>query len=812
MVDIKSERDSTRTMLDTSDTSLANFFSRPIKIREEEWSTSTSLNFDIDPWTLYFGNPRVSNRMTNYNLCKANLHVKVVINGNGFQYGRMMVSYLPLADYDNMSTMAALIPQDLIQASQCPHIFLDPTTSLGGELKLPYFDFQDSIKIPDGGWLQLGHLYFRTLNNLKHANGATDVVTITVFAWAEDVSMSVLTSIDAASISPQSSEIDEANSKGFISGPATTVSRYASMLSGVPYIAPYAKATEIGASAVSSMAKVFGYSRPSVTSSPTSNLIAQVGSMALTTVPDTCQKLTVDDKQELSIDPRIAGLAPVDCLNIKEIAKRESYLTSFNWNIGTAPDTLLWNSRVSPVTWAEVTGPPKSYHFPACAFAALPFQFWRGTMRFRFQIVCSSFHKGRLKVVYDPNYIANSTYLGYSEYNTNYLKVVDIASEQDFTIDVGWGQNVAYRMHERPGIDAVTQMYSTTRYAVSNSTSNGVLGIIVVNELTTPNSTVNNDIQVNVFVSMGDDFEVAVPDDHFTKFVFKPQSTDYDIVPQSALAPDSQDTVEPSAPAQEQCTIVGMGPSYDSHLNDVYFGETISSFRPLLKRYSLWNVIPKAFEPPKICSARFPQYPYLRGKVTGAVDLTSALVPYNFCNTLLLHWVSAGFSGRRGSVRYKLIPRGFQDRGDRIEVQRARYTVGDTAYSMVYSDLPQYSSVNLARVNAITQYPTGDLPISRTPLSGILGEAITTNSANGALEFEVPYYSNTRFTPARQVDYTTGQTFDSCWDCRIYWPSNSTISDSSLVDIYVASGEDMQFYFFVGMPRMYYEASPPAAT
>jgi hypothetical protein len=239
-------------------------------------------------------------------------------------------------------------------------------------------------------------------------------------------------------------------------------------------------------------------------------------SLAVTTVPDGVAKLSVDDKQELSIDPRIAGLGSEDPLDIRSIAKRESYLTSFTWAIGTAPETLLWNARVDPVTWAE-NGSPTAFYLPACAMAALPFEYWTGTMNFRFQIVASSFHKGRLKIVYDPQFLATN------EYNTNYLEVIDIADKTDFTISIANGQSRTYLNHHLPGSDSVTQMYSTTPYA-SVEEGNGVVGVYVVNELTTPNSTVNNDIEINVYVSMGDDFEVAQPDDYFQRFVFKPQS------------------------------------------------------------------------------------------------------------------------------------------------------------------------------------------------------------------------------------------------------------------------------------------------
>lgn len=812
--DIDANMDPTRSMQDTNTASLANFFSRPIKIAEEEWSTSVDLNFDLDPWSLYFDNPRVANRLTNYSLLKANLKVKVVINGNGFQYGRMMVTYLPLADYDNLSSSAALVREDLVQGSQRPHIFLNPTNSTGGELKLPMFNYQNYFEVVESQWSEMGELYFRTLNSLKHANGATDVVTITVFAWAEDVSMSVLTSVDQDTLTPQSGEIEEANKQGMISGPATSVAKFAAYLKGVPYIGPFATATEIGSKAVAGMAKIFGYSRPPITKSPEPYKPTNVSSLALTNVPDTASKLTVDDKQELTIDPRIAGIGPADPFNIREIAKRESYLTTFSWNIGTAPDTLLWNSQVDPCIWAQNTGPPVSYHFPACAMAALPFKHWKGSMKFRFQIVCSSFHKGRLKIVYDPNYIANSTYLGFSEYNTNYLKIVDIAEEQDFTIEVGNGQERNFLNHFLPGTDSVTECYSTTRYTskASNGKANGVIGILVVNELTTPNSTVTNDIEVNVYVSMGEDFEVAAPDDYFQHFVLKPQSGILE--PQMGeIVPESQNTDELDAPQQEQSCIVGLPPVEDPNLNKVFMGESIVSFRPLLKRYSLWNSIPKLSTAPSTISQRYPSFPYARGNVADAVDTTAAAAPYNYVNTILLHWVRAAFQGSRGSIRYKLIPRGAAHIGDRVEVQRATFTPLSPGYSFSTAAMTLFSTLKEARQSITTEWAALSLdnqPANDKPLPGTRGMALTNCSVNNALEFEVPYYSPFRFTPGKITGETALTLWDSAFDIRIHSFTNGTNAVATTYDVYTSCGEDFQCYFFTGLPRMYYEAAPPA--
>lgn len=792
MYSVETVMDPTRKLMDSDDAQLGNFLSRPIKIHEEEWGTGSNLFFSINPWALYMENPRVINRISNFNLLRATLKLKIVINGNGFQYGRALASYNPLDIWDDLSQNRALVPQDAVQASQMPHIYLDPTTSTGGEMSLPFFDYRNYVNIPESDWQELGVLTVRSLNALKHANGASDQVTISVFAWVEDTSMAVLTSTDPSTLSPQSGrEIDEANTKGMISGPATAIQKAATVLASVPQIAPFATATAAGAGVVANVAKALGYCRPPVTKDPEPYRPHGNASLALTTVPDGTSKMTIDDKQELSIDPRLAGLGAADPLNIKEIAKRESYLTTFSWNIGTSPETLLWNARIDPCTWAENGLTPKGFHFPACAMAALPFKYWTGKMKFRFQIVCSAFHKGRLKIVYDPNFLAGS------EYNTNYLEVVDIADKSDFTIEIGNGQATTLLTHAEPGINSVTEMYSTTAYA-SRNPGNGVIGVYVVNELTTPNSTVNNDIEVNVFVSMGDDFETFVPNDTFQKFVFKPQSG-------SEIVPEGQNTAEPSAPQQEQSSEVG--PGYTNHglVNKVFTGEAISSFRTLLKRYNLHqSLIFGENSSPRVHYGRRSMFPYLRGNVSGAVNVTGLGAPYSYCNTVLLHWVTYAFAGWRGGIRWKILPRGEMDvdRDPQVYIQRAplggfEYQKGST------TTIAQYATDQDSAASVVVR--SGSYPQSNAPLSGPNGLVFAQGKVNPNIEFECPFYSPFRFSPGKTENYTGLGLFTESWDYRIFVDANV----DTCFDAYCAAAEDFQCYFFTGLPVMYYEADPP---
>lgn len=808
--DIHNSVDPTRRLQDSDDASLANFFSRPIKIHEEEWGTGTSLAFDIDPWSLYFNNKRVVNRIANFKLLRANLHVKVVINGNGFQYGRALVSYLPLDQFDGLSTNAALVPQDLVQASQYPHIFLDPTTSTGGDMQLPFFYMLNYVDIPISGWDQLGQLFFRSINDLKHANGATDRATISVFAWATDVNTNVLTSRNPSTLVPQSGEeIDEANSKGIISGPASTIAKVSNALSVIPEIGPFAMATSNVASVVGAAAKSLGFCRPPVTKNPEPFRNQPCSHLAATNVPDTALKLTVDDKQELTIDPRIAGLGPEDPMSIKEIAKRESFLTKFTWQVGSPPETLLWNTRICPVTWDESGVTPKAYHFPATAMAALPFKYWTGTMNFRFQIVSSTFHKGRLRILYDPDYLSGD------EYNVNYSEIIDMADKNDFTVSIGNGQNVTLLDNPQPGL--VSKPYGTTPIT-TKGVGNGTLSVKILNELTVPNSVVNNDVEVNVYVSMGEDFEVFVPDDYFSNFVFKPQSG---LETSETINPESQNTEEPNKPLHEQASQIGPGIQDLSLNNKVYTGESIMSFRQILKRYVLW----RREAPWPNDGVKTPgnvewygsrnMFPFLRGKVLGAVEFDGLLNPYNYCNTLLMHWVVLAHQGWRGGIRYKMIWKNSPSSGAGVYTQNGRR-------QCLYVERANRDDEQAGYDNTI-QLDPGFVKSSEGAFNGVYGLIGKSNgyklvagprgslyqdsTINPIAEFEVPYYSNYRFSPGKSVNYTSA---GGVYQDGFNWFAQSYMDERTTVDFHVAAAEDFQVYFFTGLPRMYFELNPPA--
>jgi hypothetical protein len=819
---LKGRVDKTRGVTDTNDTQLGDFLSRPIKIADYTWSVGGFLNATLNPWSEFFNNPRVENRLNNYNLVRANLHLKVVVNGNGFYYGRGMFCYGPFGGPTQDFLSRTDDVEDLVQWSQRPKIFIDPTNSMGGEMVIPWHYYRNNGWTQNQVWSsEMGTVWMYSPNPLKHANGGSESVTVSVFAWAEDVELSVLTSLDMGSLTPQSGnlsdvlldpqagdETEEANSKGVVSGPASAVAKWAGYLSGIPVIGPYATATSKAANVTADIASSFGYCKPALTKAPEPYKPTTVSALANVNVPDVTNKLSVDHKQELTIDPVIAGIGEHDLLNIKSIASRESYLATFNWPKASAAETLLWNMRVDPVQWAT-TG--SDFIFPACAMAALPFRYWTGTMKIRFQIVASAFHKGRLKFVYDPNQIDGT------EYNINYMKIVDIASEQDVTLEIGVGQPDTLIGHAYPGTTVISGMQNTSKLSYSANSGNGVLGVYVVNRLTTPDSVVNNDIQINVYISMGDDFEVFVPDPYYQNFVMKPQSGDLAelvLLPQSGessgmTVPESEHTDEPNAPIQMKSEPIAVQSDNLPETNLVFTGECISSFRSMLKRYNRFTAYCPTDYIPMDLKYQANAFPFLRGNVAGAVHTRVGPAQYNFCNTVLLHWVTYAFSGWRGAIRWKMIPK----KSAKSTVTTVSRHVGSTSlggYAFSASSSTSFASEDRAAQSVV--YESGSIDRQQ---SGHEGVAYTNSTVNPVLEWEMPFYSRYRFKQGKIQNVTAGNDDTEYFSLETgTWQEDGAygaVDNPAVYELWVAAGEDFQTYFWTGLPRMYYEASVPAS-
>jgi hypothetical protein len=774
------QEDVTHDVTDYDDVDLNNFMSRPIRIATVDWSYNTSIGGTFNPWSLYFNDTRVKNRLAYYNLLKCKLCVKFVINGNQFQYGRLMFDYLPLTAYfidgntynDNLSyidtTNTTVYP---VAATQRSHIMLEPGKSEGGCMELPFFWPYNWLSIPLEQWQYLGSMRYYSINPLRHANDASalDTPRISVFAWAEDVKIGVPTASPPATLAPQAGK----ETIGRISGPATAVSNTAKLLSMVPGLGPFAMATDMVASSIGSLAKTFGYSRPLIETPLNSIKPDYGGNLANADRPEIVNKFTVDSSNEITIDPSVTGVNRGDELVISSIVSKETYLTQFDWTYANNPDTFLWSSRVTPAL--GVINPTytvtKCIMPTALQYGSIPFRYWRGSIIYRFEIVCSAFHKGRLRVVYDPS--AQQT-TG-TVFNQNYSTIMDIEDTCSFEVKVNWGVHQVALRNSAPSFTANNFNTGIAMTHVNNF-DNGTLAVYVLNTLAVPNRTITaaqSGVYVNVYVRAGPDFEVAVPD--------------------STLM-DTITTAAPFTPAAgEEVGMYEVGKVNPVGNRDVVlFGETIVSFRTLMKRYQgylTWS---------NVTSATFSQvfafynrlYPLFAGNDSGGIDTvtnlqTTGSFSGNYINMTLIQYLMSAFSGIRGSVRYKYQIGGTNNQPVEHIVTAVR--LNTTA-----------AAISVPKSTAIASVTSSTLSANMRALVGsCLNGAISLRpSRSPLLELEIPYYSAYRFWNPKSLNNNT-ISMDG-HSVVIANTTNLTASNWLMVQSFVAIGEDFNLVNYTG--------------
>lgn len=720
------------------------------------------------------------NRIANFNLIRGKLHVKFLINGNSFYYGRAIVSYLPLSGWDNMTLDRAFFEEDIIEASQRPHLYLDPTTNQGGTLNLPFVYPYNAFQIPYADWAQMGEISIRPIQLLKHANGGTDPVSISVFAWMSDVHLSVPTSQNPVSITPQSG--DE-YSRGPISTPAAVVADVAAKLSTVPVLKPYALATEMVASTASALAKSFGYARP-VNVSDIMPTRPTFGNYANTNVTDNSQKLTLDIKQETTVDSRVCGLDGTDEMSIRSIATREAWITAFPWSVADTPETVIFSSLVTPIQHREIAGPPREYHLTPMAFATLPFKYWRGSMKFRFQVVSSGFHKGRLKVSWDP--VLQPT----TEFNVAYTEVVDVSTEKDFTITVGWGAKYPFLRYTPPEALLVTRANGSLSAFPTPEFYNGTISVQVVNSLTVPLTTTANDIQVNVFVSAGDDFEVAVPDpcslDRYT-WLRPPDAgaaaaiTETETITEIEAQSGDEVGSGHAAPFGQSSELMGSTTDGTSNMYRVTIGDPIASVRQIVKRFCTHSLMAPTRLADYLSTYTRPDFPFYRGPTNNGIN---NLNTENYAAMTFINWFTPAYVCRRGGMRWKYhvwsmsnVPETF------INVQRSCLTTAQETATAMDTTSDDFC-IKVASL----------LPLR----SGGTVNPIQQNIA----EVELPYYTNKRFWAGKENNFTVGATQSDFHDVQTIQRmpgSNGAIAISA----YVAAADDFSLSFFTGAPVLY---------
>jgi len=757
---------------------IARFLSRPVEIAEITWTIGGTINSAIKPWHLFFNHASIKKKIDNYAFVRCDLHLKFMINASPFYYSGLLISYNPLGGKFGSADLPAASASQLVGYSQRSHLIAYPQNNEAGEMTLPFIYPYEWLDLTSSTILQqMGVLDFDSFEVLRNVGSSTGPITMQVYAWADNVQLAGLT-VDLAVQSGQ-------YHKGPLSKPASAVARATGMLQSLPVVGSFMTATSIAAQGVADIAGLFGYTKVPVLNDVQAFKNLPFHGLATAEISDCTERLCIDSKNEMTIDTKVIGDKDNDSLDLSKFVQRKSYLTSFTWEASNASKFLLWNSYVTPFMSVVAAGTGQSIvNGTPMWLVANMFDYWRGDIIFDLNVLCSQYHRGRLRVSWDPvGDVANTPDSSTEVYTT----IIDISEKTEATIRVPYMQRTAY---QKIPSDMDTTIYDTLALAKDSSdTVNGILTVRVLNELSAPQTSA--DVTVLVSVRGAENLEFAAPKEIPNDlYYFTVQS------------------------GEEEQDFAGSS-STDPNLNLVYMGEKVVNLRSLMMRcnYFKTDVNDASLSGELYETCVINRRPIFKGFDPNGTLFANQIVGastslYNFVKNTPYHMISQCFLGERGSFTWKFDLNNTHNTS--ITISRPKLPLNKSNYNFNSSALYALSNTKVSAKFADDEYTN----------SGI---ALINQETNTGLSVNSPQYSIVSFLdtrPSQRVEglstisgddalsvvYVSRRTFDVP---IITDPLTTPVPGVDYFNHYFQVGPDYAPVYFMNVPTMYIYDSVP---
>lgn len=725
---------------------------------------------------------------------KARVRIQVKVNSTQFQAGCLGLYYIPYAEYMPghakwiSNTTGSVSENNLPCLTSCPGVELDLSNNTSQSFLTPYVSPYLYVNLVTGQG-SFGSVYLVVLSPV--ASSASSTVSYTVFASFEDVTLLCATDAPVATSWAQSdTELREREQTGTISGVVNTVGE--SVANFLPKVGlgalskPVAAATTIGTGVL----RLFGMSKPTDQKPVTRVLQSPAHFFLNADGVDTSHKLGLSGANETQVLNGFAGTSE-DEMNIDYMCRRRGYIDSFTWSTEDAADKLLKKLIVTPRLLGKMeayAAGKKAYKdYPTIAGrVATMFSQWRGTIVYTFHFVKTQSHSGRIRLSFRPGSWGDETDLkdmiGYAT-----TSVVDLSA----------GTTVSFRVPfvaARPWLYTAYDRVSDLAAGDLRNCSTGSVTAVVINQLKAA-STVSTSVDVLVFAHIenaefgGPILPVAIP---------------------AGVPANSAQMMAHTIHTETKTQITGAGDGTKLLPGATCLGENIPSLRPLMKRYSYVGEI-KCESKAATATARgttgrevniFPWAPI--------APPTVAATPPNYVFTDFYSHLYSMYAFVTGPIRYKVVFRSIPAGANlanpimlyintSVEKNSYQEPVSDPSTITNVAKGPLALNMNIGKTGETTY-------VGYQPFFGNYSMPIYLDK-EGAIEFEVPYYSTGHMVCTKYGDIDLTDRRSSI--CPV--PVVTLVLPASFVDdkrtttlaVYRAAGDTMSFGGLLGSPGLY---------
>lgn len=740
--------------------SIRSFLAKPYLAGSYFWTPSDILQQNIITYSTagVTSIPIWQQKLYGYNLFRGTLCVKVVINAQPFQQGRLLVHVLPFVSAQPL-TWLSMHEVDLTQMTQHPSVEMD-CRDTSCELEIPWVGPTPWMSARGTG-LDWGTVYVTVLCPQSTGVSGSAGIEVQLFLSIKDAEF-------AAPIVPQSGDRkrtvrytkklsaeaeQEAMSEGKpISKALALASRVAEVAKGIPMLSSMASPASWILRASSNLASSFGWSKPNLTTPPVFVVTRPFHNFGNASGTSQSEPLSIDADPMVSILPGFAG-TDVDEMSWNYIKSIPAYLENFTFTTSSAVAATLYKKAIGPLLLYNqydngLASPNLAVFrsFPPFAHVTNAFGRYRGGIKMILKIVKTDFHSGRILITWSPNpSLAVDPTLATSAYSMR--TIVDLREVTEVEITLPYMLKGAWQQSD---LDM------------------GTVQITVLNTLQAP-PTCSTAITVLVYYAAAEDYEVAIVNNR-SLTPYSPQSGD--------------------KPNTKAVGVIGNDTSTIPMVEEYSIGEKFTSVKQLISRYSRLYFNSATMD----TTVAFRMYPWSTGVFRGGLISTSTgAIMGDFYS-----FISTGYALARGGMRYS------------INSSNSVFTQID--FSRQTFDLMEAGSSSLLQMAGTTlgtAFTNGSASVSNLWVKpGVNGATGTLTTANPAIFVQspngvdvlLPQYTN---NPSRLIvldndgtKISTNYAYDMVPYMALQYSENSsTITNKA---IYRAAAEDAQLGYFIG--------------
>ncbi len=571
------------------------FLGRPVQVVTGTWASTdlagtiiSTIQLPKDPLTLAMSKAKVSG----FYGFRAKAVVRLQVNANRFQMGRLFMNFFPQAE-QSVNRFAAA-SENLVFFSQLPRVDYDASSDTEVILEVPYINNQLYYNLQDDTG-KMGTISLVVYSPLDAASGELSA-NYNIWVHFEDIhleypviptgSFVAQSGVDTTTGVGQVLGVDESTQtmarpirirdpstneqiqfgNGPVSGFLGKVARVADDLIDVPMLTWIAAPVSWAAALGSKIASAFGFSNP--LNNHAVNTVSQMPMARSMNCSgfDNSYNMGLFEDNAVEILPGFAG-TDVDEMAFSYPLSIPTYFETFTWADTDALGTRLYLKSLGPsdFTYSENISfnstTVASQITTPLSFIASFFKEFKGSIRLTFKVVKTEFHSGRLMIAFIPGDVANGS-ITYANTQFVHKEILDLRLTNQVTL---------------------TCPFVATRPYLPITSHYGKLAIFVVNELRHPD-TVPNTLPILVEVSADKDMEFAVP-----------VETTYELISNYTISEDLLEAQVADLKPVVKTSIANVLPGThqigsakvvsDNHSSaKACIGEKVVSFRQLLKK------------------------------------------------------------------------------------------------------------------------------------------------------------------------------------------------------------------------------------